>query len=428
MVLRVTLLVYLLLQPGCGQFSGNANSTNRSTQHNNSTSKTPQTSTGTAGTRDATTFDTKQGDVRRKDNTTLHERLQTAATAEPYKENNTVSVATDSNIVLNQSAESMNPCGSAWVVISQFTVSFIGYVANKITFITFVRNGDMFSPSICLLLKHQALVDSTICAIGIILLLQPLMWTTGNTYFDALVCHIWHSQGPFWYAILLSVWNLAAIAVERYIAVCRPLKYSQIQRKHLYYVIAGMYVAVLVTVIPTFFQVRFVDDICLSEYYIQGPIGEKLFYANGFIWFFAEYMLPVAAYVYLYGNVVVTLYRKKKLTGMNCSKAIDAAQSTLTKTAITLTVMFIFAIGYDAWAFLLGSTDVVEYKYGSAKQKVGVFFSIFNSVVNPFIYLALMRPYRLSLKKSFLCCLLKNVVTGNSMEHCEAQNTVLSNT
>ena len=426
MALWVILLLYLLLKTGCSQFSGNAPFTSRSTGHNNSTSKTSDTSTGTAGAQDATTFDTKQGNVRRNDNTTLREYLQTAATDKSYKENNSVSV-TPHNILFNQSTESTNPCDCAWMVISQLIICIVGYVANKITFITLLRNGDMFSPSTCLLLKHQALVDSWICAMGIILLLHPPMWTTGNTYFDPVLCHIWHSQATFWFAVMLSVWNLAAIAVDRYLAVCRPLKYSQVQGKPMYYGIAGMYVAVLVTVIPTFFQVRFDDDICLSEYYIQGPISEQLFYAYGFVVFFAVYMLPVAAYVYLYGNVVVTLYRKKNSTGMSCSKAIDAAQSTVTKTAITLTVIFVFAFGYEAWAFLLGSTGVVEYKYGSAKQMFGVFLSLFNSVVNPFVYLALMPSFRLSLRKTFPCCKQNKVAAGASIEHCETQNRVPSN-
>ena len=231
MALRVTLLVYILLKTGCSQFSGNAPSTNWSTGHKGLTTKTPETSTFTAGTQVATTFDKNQGDVRRKDNTTLREYLQTAATAKPYKENNSIPV-TQQNIVFNQSTESANPYDCAWVVSSQLTLSIVGYVANKITFITLLRNGDMFSHSTCLLLKHQALVDSWICAMGIILLLQPPMWTTGNTNFDTLVCHTWHAQTPFWGAILLSVWNLAAIAVDRYLAVCRPLKYSQVSRKN----------------------------------------------------------------------------------------------------------------------------------------------------------------------------------------------------
>ncbi|KAI0220080.1 hypothetical protein LSAT2_028394 [Lamellibrachia satsuma] len=414
MPLKVTLLIYLLLQSGCGQFSGYAPSTSLSTRPKHAA--TPYTSASTTGPQDATTFDTTQGNVQRKHKTTLRDYLQTATTAEPHNKNTSVSITTQSNILLNQTTESVNPRCRAWLVGSQLALSIVGYVANKLTFITLAKNGDMFSPYICLLLKHQALVDSSICAMGIILLLQPSMWTTGNTYFDAVVCHIWHGQAPYWGAILLSVWNLAAIAVERYMAVCRPLKYSQVQGKPMYYVIAGMYVAVLVIVTPGFFQVRFDDGICLSEYYIQGPLGEKLFYANGFVWFFAIYLLPVAAYVYLYGSVILTLYHKKKATNMTCSKAIDAAQSTVTKTAITLTVMFAFAIGYDAWAYLLGSMGVVEYEFGSVKQTVGVFFSLFNSAINPFVYLTLMPPFRLSLWKTFPCCLKNKVATSAPTE------------
>ena len=159
----------------------------------------------------------------------------------------------------------------------------MGYLANKITFITLLRNGDIFSSSICILLKHQALVDSWICAMGIILLMQPPMWTTGNTYVDAAVCYLWYNQALFWGAILLSVWNLAAIAVERYMAVCRPFVYNHVQRQHVYYSIAAMHNANIVIILPGLFQVRFDDGICLSEFLIQGPIGEQLFYA--YCWF-----------------------------------------------------------------------------------------------------------------------------------------------
>ena len=64
----------------------------------------------------------------------------------------------------------------------------------------------MFSPAIRLLLKHQALVDSWICAMGTILLLQPPMWTTGNEYFDAAVCYLWHGRAPFWGVICYVMW------------------------------------------------------------------------------------------------------------------------------------------------------------------------------------------------------------------------------
>ena len=42
-------------------------------------------------------------------------------------------------------------------------VYIVGFLAITMTFITLMRNGDVFSPSTCLLLKHQALVDSWVC-------------------------------------------------------------------------------------------------------------------------------------------------------------------------------------------------------------------------------------------------------------------------
>ena len=177
-----------------------------------------------------------------------------------------------------------------------------------------------------------------------------------------------------------------------------------------------MYVSNVFIILPAFMQVRFDNGVCYSEYLIQGTIGETLFYAYSLVWLFAVYVLPVGAYVYLYGCVVLTLYRRRSSTSVNSSKAIDSAQSTITKTAITLTGIFLFAIGFDAWAYVLGYTSVVEYEFGSAKQKIGVFFSVFNSIVNPFVYLALMPSFRVSLRKTFCCCIKYTDDTCSSTE------------
>ena len=335
-----------------------------------------------------------------------------------HEQNVSVSTTTENNTNFNQTTDVMKSGAGMWLEVldrCQLVLSIVGYVSNRITFIILVRNGEIFPPVICLFLKHQSLVDSWICAMGTILLLQPPMWTTGNTYIDAAVCYLWHGQGLFWGAIWLSVWNLASVAVERYIAVCHPFNHGKIQGKFAYYSIAAMYVSDLFIILPAFMQVRFDNGVCYSEYLIQGTIGEKLFYAYSLVWFFAVYVLPVVAYVYLYGCVVLTLYRRKS-TSVNSSKVINSAQSTITKTAITLTGIFLFAIGFDAWAYVLGYTSVVEYEFGSAKQKIGVFFSVFNSIVNPFVYLALMPSFRVSLRKTFSCCIKDTDDTCSSTE------------
>ena len=52
------------------------------------------------------------------------------------------------------------------------------------------------------------------------------------------------------------------------------------------------------------------------------------------------------------------------------SRVIDTA-AQLTKTAITVTAIFIVALGYDLWYYILGHLGVTEYIYNSPKQKYG---------------------------------------------------------
>ena len=52
-------------------------------------------------------------------------------------------------------------------------------------------------------------------------------------------------------------------------------------------------------------------------------------------------------------------------------RVIDTAANQLTKTAITVTAIFILALGYELWHYLLAHLGVTEYIFFSTKQKVG---------------------------------------------------------
>ena len=52
-------------------------------------------------------------------------------------------------------------------------------------------------------------------------------------------------------------------------------------------------------------------------------------------------------------------------------RVIDTAASQLTKTAITVTAIFIVAIGYDSWYFMLGYAGAIQYIYNTPIQIIG---------------------------------------------------------
>ena len=49
----------------------------------------------------------------------------------------------------------------------------------------------------------------------------------------------------------------------------------------------------------------------------------------------------------------------------------DTAARQLTKTAITVTGIFIVALGYDLWYYVLGYAGIIEYKMNTPIQKIG---------------------------------------------------------
>ena len=320
-----------------------------------------------------------------------------------------------------------NPVVEKWAIVldrCQLALTCVGYVANKVTFITLLKNGHMFSPAICLLLKHQALLDSWVSAMGTILLLQPPLWKIGHYNFDLVVCYVWHSQAIYWATIYMSVWNLVAIAVERYIAVCHPFKHNDFQGTPVRVVLASMYVASVVILFPSYIQVRFEDNMCISEYLIPGKLGEDFFYGYSILCLFTLYLLPALAFMFLYGRIIASLRQRKKSSQSGTSKALKTVQTTITKTAFVVTLVFMITIGFDAWSYTLGYTGVTNYEFGTPVQKIGVFFAVCNSVINPFVYLVFMPAFRDSLAKTFCCRTLSDGNSNNSVTQSSDANCV----
>ena len=52
-------------------------------------------------------------------------------------------------------------------------------------------------------------------------------------------------------------------------------------------------------------------------------------------------------------------------------RVIDTAASQLTKTAVTVTAIFIVALGYDSWYYLLGYTGATQYRFNTPIQIIG---------------------------------------------------------
>ena len=235
----------------------------------------------------------------------------------PYNQSDTTANAQtvdngcpDGNIThyMNTSAGSDSPKEDPFVVTIAYCVQLgltgVGVVANGATYLTLTCNSEHLTPLILLLIKHQSLVDMVACGIGSLRQMLPdANWLTGNRIADFVVCYFWHSQGIYWTVVWVSIWNLVMIGTERYIMICKPCLYSSVTRKHVCFAFVALHCVCLVCLIPVYIQTHFVDGECLSEHYFNGDFSHHFYIGYGFSVLIASYVLPVAAFVFIYGYV-----------------------------------------------------------------------------------------------------------------------------
>ena len=80
-------------------------------------------------------------------------------------------------------------------------------------------------------------------------------------------------------------------------------------------------------------------------------------------------------------------------------RVIDTAASQLTKTAITVTAIFIVALGYDGWYYFLGYSGATEYKLNSPVQILGEYYELI-FLFHVFFSLKMLPQWALNLDRS----------------------------
>ena len=289
------------------------------------------------------------------------------------------------------------------------TMVGIGMVANTLTLVTLTVNGRAFSRLTVVLLKHQSSVDVVVCALASGVFMQTSVWHIGLRAVDYVICFLWHSQYIYWAYVLLSVWNLVFIAVDRLIAVCYPMKYNTLPVRSLKIAIAVMYAPCILSPAPSMGLVRFVHGRCVLGRSLSSGHAYRFYYSFSIYWLFVTYIIPVILLLGLYWRIVLQL-RRYRITIASASQSHTLTLSTIrvTKCAITVAVVFMMTISYDSIYFCLGNVGVLNYDLGSPLQLVGIMLTVCNSLANPFMYTLFMPAFRRSLQTTI--CRRNNAV------------------
>ena len=307
---------------------------------------------------------------------------------------------------------------------SQMVLTISGFVANSLTVLFLVKSNNSFSKVTRILLIHQSLVDSFACACALVLLVSEPYGLVGVYGLDTVICLLWHGQFIFWYVVFISIYNLVLIAYERYLAIRHPLKIGNFGQRDIFRFVAAIYILGIFCNIGAAFQTNISENgTCVNEYLFDSELTEFLYTGFAVLIGISYWFIPVVLFAVMYGFIGYTLHKRKNNQQLGTSRVIDKASRQLTLTSIAITFIFIVTIGFDIWYYLLGKLKVVIYENNSPLQKVSVWLSAFNSVVNPYVYIIMMPNFRRSVVEIFCARRHRN---RNHMRGSASNDTAVS--
>ena len=279
----------------------------------------------------------------------------------------------------------------------QSTTNIIGCLVNLATLIVLRKiPRASLSPIYLYLLISQTTADFLICVCGTIISLQPPMWATGSVVFDTFICHVWHGQYSYWVLVIISTWNLVLIAYDRFLAICKPIAHKQFTMEKVHKVTVGLIIGAALATFWGVLQVRMEHGRCTNKHFIQGQMA-RYFVTIHAVWSFGiSYIAPVIFFTIFYGKVQHTLVKRQDNPFLGESLMVSIAARRMVKTAISVTLFFIFSLSWDNIYYFLGNLGLVVYKKNSLFQMTGLWLSSLNSIVNPFVYVILLPTFRKS--------------------------------
>ena len=295
---------------------------------------------------------------------------------------------------------------SEFISIMYIIVGCIGIPGNMLTIIVIVSSKNLRTKPVNCFIINQACID--ICTGGVSLLVERFNQVdvvTGDLA-QEIYCRLWVSTYPLWTFALASTYNLTFLTIERFLAITRPMTYDpdKVYRR-LPFVLVFAWLLGLGLALNCFITYA-EDDSCLFiEKYNPAIIGDLI---PVYI-FVVGVAIPSVIMTYAYIRMGLAL-RKSRMSTSNSenkiageSNKIRQAEVNIYQTCLSLMLIFVLCWSNNCISIGLFILGVLP-NLGGTYYQTSVLLIVFNSCLNPYVYVFRYREFKKQLKTLFCSC------------------------
>ena len=219
-------------------------------------------------------------------------------TSSPGSPINLSGVTTESDGGWGNSDDSLNA-----IDILLLACATCGIIGNTLCVIVLFYHGPLRNKLHNLFLINHSLVDLVVC-----ILLIPTTLTANLSIANAFFCYLWDLPTVFLGLYVSSVYNIVALAIERYMEVVRPIAHrNYVTRPRVIFLLVVIWLfgpAYKMTILLQ--DTRFYDGVCHFTGIISQPVRNFL----AFTAITVEFCVPLLVIVLCYGIMALSLRKE----------------------------------------------------------------------------------------------------------------------
>ena len=282
----------------------------------------------------------------------------------------------------------------------------INLLGNSVVCVVVLRYRGMRAP-INYLLVNLALADMMV-ALGIASQ-YVITWTYHHPYGTSgdYLCRFLTGGNLIWIGGVASGFFLTVIAVERYLAITRPIRDRfRLTTRRLTLVITIGWIFAVIYNLPLFFVVKLVKDRgnhCTETWSPYENLGKAFSVAC----FFVYGAIPIVTMVIMYSRVLYKLWKGGIRATLLSEQARIRSKLKVTKMVIVVSILYAICWFPNLVIYMLSKFTPDLFGHGSYffadAFVVSVVLVALNSAMNPFIYALHSTKFRKYIKGA-LCC------------------------